>query len=357
VAVTAAFLAGRALGAPTDAGRLEPFLAETAPTSPAEVAALARAALSVRIATVVDKPQPSPTGDAHDYVSYARYYWPNPGTPDHLPFVRRDGRSNTDQVDLGDEPRLDAMAENVGRLALAWERLHREDCAARAVAWLRAWFLDPATAMRPNLDFAQVALGHDANRGRGEGILDARVFIGLVDAIRRLHGSAALTGADESALHDWFAQYLRWMLDSRNGDASHSAPNNHGTWFLAQAIAVARFVGRDDIGRRLAREDFARIENQIEPDGRQPLELARADSLSYSAFNLAAHFTVAQLAAGLGVDIAHYRAPNGASLAAAVAFLAPYNADPARWPGAQARRLKPGFLDEMLAEERAMGAR
>jgi hypothetical protein len=330
---------------------LAPFITAVPGQPDVSVEAAAEAALLTRIASIVDKPQPSPTGDARDYVSYARYYWPNPDTSNHLPFVRRDGHSNEEQVALGDESRLMKMDETVGELALGWAVYHRESYALRAGEWLRAWFVDPATAMHPNLERGQIALGHDENRGRGEGILDAREFIGLVDALRMLHGAPGLPAADEGAIHAWFGEYLHWMLTSKIGNAEHAAANNHGSWFLAQAIAIARYVGRDDIARGLANEDFARIASQIRADGRQPLELARADSLTYSAFNLTAQFLVARLSVGLGVDVYHYTAANGASLAKAVEFLRPYNLDLSKWQGSQVRKVEPGFLDQILADE------
>jgi hypothetical protein len=341
-----------------DASVLAPFLVDLRGLRAAKVTAGAKEAMSARIIFIVDRPEPSPTGDAHDYVSFARYYWPNPDTPSHLPFVRRDGRSNDAQVALGDEPRLDAMIDNVGKLALGWAVLHREDCARRAGEWLRGWFVDPATLMHPNLDRGQIALGLDDNRGRGEGILDARGFIGLVDALRMLHGSPALGASDEAALRAWFGHYLEWMLTSRVGNAEHAAPNNHGSWFLAQSIAIARYAGRDDIARMLASEDLGRIARQIEPDGAQPLELARTNSLDYSVFNLTAQVLVARLAKGLGVDLFHYTAPNGASLAKAAEYLRPYNRAPEKWPGGEIRKVEPGFLDEILAEmDRGSAAR
>src|SRR5947207_3282136 len=46
--------------------------------------------------SVKDKAEVAPSGDKHDYLSYARYWWPNPDTADGLPYVRRDGRTNDD---------------------------------------------------------------------------------------------------------------------------------------------------------------------------------------------------------------------------------------------------------------------
>jgi hypothetical protein len=75
------------------------------------------------------------------------------------------------------------MDETVGDLALGWAVLRRDTYARRAGEWLRVWFIDPTTVMHPNLERGQIALGHDDNRGRAEGILDAREFVGLVDGL------------------------------------------------------------------------------------------------------------------------------------------------------------------------------
>ena len=34
---------------------------------------------------------PPPSGDKHDYLSYSRYWWPDPEKNDGLPYIRRDG--------------------------------------------------------------------------------------------------------------------------------------------------------------------------------------------------------------------------------------------------------------------------
>jgi hypothetical protein len=71
------------------------------------------------------------------------------------------------------------------------------------------------------------------------------------------------------------------------------------------------------------------IASQIGPDGRQPLELARAGSPGNSVFNVTAQFMVARLSAGLGADLLHYTTPKGASLARAVEYLLLHNGAPA----------------------------
>ena len=140
------------------------------------------------------------------------------------------------------------------------------------------------------------------------------------------------------------------MLTADNAKKEHAAPNNHGSWFLVQTVAIARYCGQDDVARRLCEEDKARIASQIQPDGSQPKELGRADGLGYSIFNLQAQFQVVRLAAGLGIDLWHYRTPNGVSLRTGLNYLKPYNSAPEKWPGNELKKVKGGFLDSLLAQ-------
>ena len=75
-----------------------------------------------------------------------------------------------------------------------------------------------------------------------------------------------------------------------------------------------------------------RISTQVDPDGRQPLELARTMSLNYSLLNLEGLFNLARLGDAVGVDWWSFATPDGRSLLGALRYLAPY-ADPAKpWP-------------------------
>jgi acetyl esterase/lipase len=327
---------------------LPPFLLDTKTLDASAVAAGARKALALPITTVIDKMHPSPTGDAHDYVSYGRYWWPDPASSNGLPFIQRDGFPNRKQMAVGDEERLSRMVDTVEMLAQAWHLEHREDCARRAGEWIRAWFVTLATRVNPSFEYAQIRLGHDGNHGSNSGLIDMHRFIRLIDALRLLHGSPAFVGDDEALAHHWFSDYLQWLTTSKNGKREHVAPNNHGSWYLDQIIAIARYLDREEEARQFAREDFARIANQFAPDGSQPFELVRSDSLGYCAFNLEAQFCAAKLAAPLGVDLWHYVATNGASLHQGLEFLRPYNTAPKTWPHSQLKELKPGFLQPLL---------
>src|ERR1051326_1091292 len=47
----------------------------------------AKTALKATPLSVVNKEVTPPRGDKHDYMSQAPYWWPNPDTPNHLPYV------------------------------------------------------------------------------------------------------------------------------------------------------------------------------------------------------------------------------------------------------------------------------
>ena len=326
---------------------LSPLMAQTAST---DAAAKADHALTLPIVTIVEKPAPSPTGNPHDYISYARYWWPNPNTPDHLPYIQKDGQHNRAQVALGDEPRLGQFSGPLKDLAKGWVATQNAAYAQRAGAWLRAWFIDPATRMTPNLEYSQIQLGRNHNHGNGTGILDGRAFVDVADSINLLQGSPALSPADLAAVQKWYADYLDWLLTSENGHKEHAAPNNHGSWYLVTTITVAEFCGRNDIAKKLAEEDRARIAHQIRPDGSQPEETRRQDGLGYSVFNLQAQLEICRRVQPLGIQLFHYQPPNAGSLLTALNYLKPYNTDPKKWAGNQRNPEKPHFLDKLLAE-------
>jgi hypothetical protein len=69
---------------------------------------VANSTLTNPLKSVMDKPGIGPSGDKHDYLSLATYYWPNPDTADGLPFVARDGFANPTNANF-DTPRLNRL--------------------------------------------------------------------------------------------------------------------------------------------------------------------------------------------------------------------------------------------------------
>lgn len=290
-------------------------------------------ALNTPPMSVTQKERTPPSGDKHDYLSLAPYWWPNPQSKDGLPYLRRDGETNPDSKRGTDANTLGALGNAVEALSLAYYFTGEARYADRAVLFIRTWFLAPATKMNPNFRYAQAVLGHD--EGRGAGLIESRHFIQIINAVGLLADAKAWTAKDQQALVAWFREFVNWMQTSANGEDEAKAQNNHGSWYAAQLAAYALFIGDEALARKTVEAAKPRIAAQIEPDGKQPQELQRTRGLWYSGFNLEALLNVAELGQKLGVDLYGFQTKDGRSLQRGLAYLAPY-ADPAnKWPHQQ----------------------
>ncbi|ANW21145.1 alginate lyase family protein [Streptomyces clavuligerus] len=287
--------------------------------------------------TVVDKPRPAPSGDPHDYLSQAPYWWPTkPRTPENpwgCPYVQRDGERNP-EVDTGtDRPDIGRVVDSVTTLSLAWYYTGRKRYAEHAATVLRTWFVDPATRMNPHLDHAQFIPCRFT--GRAIGIIDfSQMYTTVLDAVAILDtGAPGWRAADRKGLRAWNRAFLDWLRTSPFGKEEAAAANNHGVFHDLQVAALAAATGDRALARNVVREARAkRIDLQIAPDGTQPQELRRTRSWHYSTFSLVAHVRLAALGRQLGVDLWAHRGPQGQSLARAVHYLLPAATGSARWP-------------------------
>jgi alginate lyase len=307
----------------------------------------AQKAMSSGPFSVVTKGAAPPSGDKHDYLSQAPYFWPNPKSPNGLPYISRDGERNPEINQLTDHHTLDQLESAVETLALAYYLKGDEAYAAKAAALLRAFFVDPATRMNPHLQYAQFIPG--VNTGRGIGLIETRGLPNVVDAVGLLTGSKALTESDRRGLQDWFGKFLQWMLESKNGRDEAPARNNHGTYYDFQVASFALFVGNKDLAMKvLADARRKRIATQIEPDGRQPLELARTKAWSYSLMNLEGLMLLATLGERTGVDLWNFQTTDGRSVRKALEFLTPVALGERKWEYPEIGEVKPEALFPLM---------
>ena len=159
------------------------FLAGTNSLKPAfdELFATAQKALQSKPVSVMDKNQVPPSGDKHDFISQAPYFWRDTNSPNGR-YIRRDGERNPESGKDSDAGRIGRVCSDVHTLAIAFYFSGNEAFAAHAAELLRVWFLNPATGMHPNLNFGQGIPGEVD--GRPMGIIGTRGFVDLVDAIR-----------------------------------------------------------------------------------------------------------------------------------------------------------------------------
>lgn len=286
----------------------------------------ADAILPVKPKSVMDKGSVPPSGSKHDYMSLAPYFWPDPAKPDGTPYIRKDGERNPEIKKITDAVNLSELNSKCKFLALAWYFTGKEEYAAKASQLLDTWFINADTKMNPNLNYAQAILG--VNDGRGIGIIESRWLAELGDWMGLLEGSKAFTKDQDIKIKDWYKQYLIWLLNSKNGKDEHHAKNNHGTIYDSQVAAYALFTGQNELAETILKGSLERINVQIEPDGRQPLELERTRAYSYSTMNLTdGWFNLALLGQNAGVDIWNYKTTDGRSIRKALDWLIPYALD------------------------------
>ena len=298
--------------------------------------------------SVLDKTKVPPSGDKHDYMSIAPYFWPDPTKADGLPYINRDGEVNPERAtNAYDRVRLGDMASAVQSLSLAYYFTGDRKYADRAARVLRAWFLDPATRMNPNLNFAQGIPGKTP--GRSFGIIDTAELLPVVDSIALLQPSGALSAADTAGLRQWFGALTDWLAASDAGHTEHTAKNNHAIWFDLQFSDYALFSGKTD----LARADIAafagtRIAPQFTADGSLPQELARTRSFHYSTWTMQAVYDIARLGECVGIDLWAYQSPDGKSLRRNTDFLATYAGHEDQWKWKEIDMNKQDLYDALI---------
>jgi hypothetical protein len=324
------------------------FLAGNSSLKPAfdRLFASAQTALRDKPVSVMDKSRIPPSGDKHDFMSQAPYFWRDTNSADGR-YIRRDGERNPESGRDSDAGRIGKVCSETHTLALAYYFTGKEAFAAHAAELLRVWFLNSATRMNPNLNYGQ-GIPNEVE-GRPMGIIGTRGFVGLVDAIELLRSSKSWTAADQKGMVDWMTEYLNWLQTSKIGTGEGNATNNHGTFYDTQVAAIAAFVGKTDLAREIINSARGkRIARQIEPDGKMPRELQRTKSFGYSVFNLRALMDLACLGQNLGIDLWHFQTPDDRSIRKALDFMAPYVNPERKWPYQQIERSNRGSLAILL---------
>jgi hypothetical protein len=268
------------------------------------------------------------TAGPNDYYSEGPYWWPDPKNPGG-PYIRKDGRRNPDRF-VGNRNDLGNMCTAVLALGMGGFLLGDRRCGEHAAMVLSTWFVDARTRMNPNLEYGQAVRG--VNTGRGTGIIDTVSLIHTAQGIALLDAAGMLDSKLSAGVHQWFADYLKWMTTSRKGLDEKKSGNNHATWWTAQAAAYATLTG-NEAAKKMAWDHYREylVPTEIRPDGSCPREEARTNSLGYSTMNLDAFATLCRIAQTNGVDLWRYRAPGAGSVETAFRYLLPYVQHPETW--------------------------
>jgi len=300
--------------------------------------------------SVMEKQQLPASGDKHDFLSLAPYCWPDPKSPNGLPYKCLDSLGvNPAILEVPDKENMKDMITRVKTLALAYHFSHNETYASKAAELLHVWFLDGHTKMNPNMQFSEAVIGE--HNGTSHGIIGAKQLPEVIASIHMIENSSSWTSQDQQRMKGWFTHYLEWLIHSQSGIKEAKSKNNHGTWYDVQASAIGLFVNKTEITDRIFHKWLDRqIAIQILPDGRQPLELSRPTSLQYSIFNLLGLFELAKTAEETGIDMWNFKTPQGAGLQKALDYLMPFLLNKNSWPYEQNGPIKFDYVASILCQ-------
>ncbi|KDR76943.1 hypothetical protein GALMADRAFT_119999 [Galerina marginata CBS 339.88] len=263
--------------------------------------------------SVTNKPFAPASGDKHDYLSWAPYWWPDcsgVGNKTALtdqqiwvtcPYKSRDGQFNPDVRLVNNVGDFQDFSEAVFYNSIAWAlgTADKDTFEANAVRFLRAWFLDPDTKMNPNLKYAQVQRGPGSGIGSHTGVLDlkgiAKITTGIL--ILRKGGSTAWTTDLDNQMVSWAKAYTSWLQSDPLAIDESESTNNHGTFYFNQ-LAALKILANDMAGAKESTDKYfdGLYLAQIAANGDQPLESSRTRPYHYRAYNLAGMITNARLA-------------------------------------------------------------
>jgi hypothetical protein len=316
----------------------------------------ANAALGMEPEAVTRKKITPPSGDKHDYISLAPYWWPDPTKADGLPYIQRDGEFNPSSKNGDtDSVRRQLMCLGTQTMSLAYYFTGEQKYAKKGADFIRAWFLDPATRMNPNLNFGQAVMGR--TNGRGIGLIDTRNMWMVIDAVQILQASGELSAKEVADMKQWFKDFSSWMLTSELGIEEFIAHNNHGTFYDMQVANYALFAGDTALAKRTVQRGMdLRIAGQISIEGKQYAELERTTPFHYAAFNLDAMTNIARYGEQVKVNVWTAR-DKTRGLRNGINYMMPFALKPQTWPwkelnGAAETEL---MLPVLLRAERAYG--
>jgi len=312
----------------------------------AELESDAKQGLTVQPMSVMDKAVTPPSGNKHDYMSRAPYWWPDPSKPNGLPYIRKDGQRNPEIDKITDRAELERLSKTVFSLALAFYFTGGADYAQHAAQLVRVWFLDESTRMNPNLNYGQGIPG--IATGRAAGIVETRFLPEIIDSVTLLQGSPAWTDSDGQRLKSWMGAYLNWLETSRLGREEATRGNNQETWEEVQVTGLALYTEQTSVARAAVERSRAAISLEFEPDGRQLRELARTRAWDYSIFNLTAFLSQAAVSQRVNIDLWNYRTVDGRSLRKGVDYLVPFATGEAHFPYKQITALRTSELHGVL---------
>ncbi|ETZ21376.1 alginate lyase family protein [Pedobacter sp. V48] len=276
--------------------------------------------------TVTAKTSSRSAGDKHDFYSEGDYWWPDPKDA-NAPYIQKDGMTNPDNF-VAHRLAMIRFSKIIGALASAYKITGDDKYVKQAMVHLEAWFINPATLVNANLQYAQAIKGRFT--GRGIGIIDTIQLLEVAQGVIVMQ--EALDPKVLSGTKKWFTAYLGWLMSHPYGKAEMNAQNNHGTCFTMQVASFAKLTGDEKL-LNFCRERYKTVllPGQMGVDGSFPRELSRTKPYGYSIFNLDAMTTLCQILSTKADNLWEFKTADGKSIEKGISYLYPYLADKSKW--------------------------
>ncbi|WP_207532297.1 alginate lyase family protein [Desertivirga arenae] len=286
-------------------------------------------ALQQQPVTVTAASSPRSAGGKHDFYSEGDYWWPDPKNPSG-PYIQKDGLTNPENF-VAHRQAMIRFSRIIGALASAYKITGDEKYVRHALMHLKAWFVDEGTLMNPNLLYAQAIKGRFT--GRGIGIIDTIHLIEVVKGIMVMELAKAMEKNTVAKIKNWFGLYITWLTTHPYGKDEMNATNNHGTCWVMQVAAFARFTDNKSI-LSICRDRYKNtlLPGQMALDGSFPLELKRTKPYGYSIFNLDAMVVTCMILSDKTENLFNYKLSDGRSIKKGIEFLYPYVKNKKHWP-------------------------
>jgi hypothetical protein len=267
-------------------------------------------------------------GGKHDFFSEADYFWPDPKNPDG-PYIDRDGMTNPDNF-VTHRKAMIRFSKIIGALASAYKITGDEKYVKQAVIHLKAWFIDTATLMNPNLLYAQAVKGKFT--GRNYGIIDSIHLMEVAQGLIVMENSNAIDAETVAGVKKWFADYTEWLMTSKPGIQEKLTKNNHSTCWAMQVASFAKLCNNVAVLDSMrVRYKTVLLPNQMAGDGSFPLEMSRTKPYGYSIFNLDAMTMLCQILSTPQDNLWNFETPDGKSIKKGIDFLYPFVEDKSKW--------------------------
>ena len=247
---------------------------------------------------VVTEKNTSFAEDPHYYCSVSGYYWlDSTGV-----YVPRDGERNPYTKDY-DADRLSEFVNRCKFLSVAHYLSGERKYYDAFVDQLRAWFIDEETYMYPSFSYAGIVPGQNDNKGKSSGIIQAYVFIDVIESILLVNAKTPLEDNVLLPVRKWFADFAEWLENGEFGAALQKAQNNIGLAYDVMLTEFYLFSGKIRKAKAIIeRFPETRLYAQINENGEQKAELKRTRAFSYSLYNLSHILDFCFMTQYLGID-------------------------------------------------------